>query len=138
MSHEIIAISKSTGKKISEILLKSSDQGRSWLLYESLGCVAYNSGFCGNGKQKIISENKLKISLSKFYYLIGEPECEIENSILSSIPYKRYLAILSKILVTTGINPKGVGTCLDIKKNNDIESFLISLQDKNDVIIFFG
>ena len=138
MSHEIIAISSSTGKKISEIILESSDQGKSWLFYESLGCSSYNSGFCGNGNNITISENSLKISLSKFYYLRGESENEIEDHVTSSKPFKRYLVMLSKILNSVGISPKCNQTSIDIKINNDIESFLLALQDSGDVIIFFG
>jgi hypothetical protein len=138
MSHEIIAISYSTGKKISEITLEASDQGKSWLFYESLGCSGYNLGFTGNGKNTILTQNELNISLSKFYYLRGESKQEIIEHITASKPFQRYCKLLSKILKSVGINPKSPIITMDINKNNDIELFLVSLQNIGDIIIFFG
>ena len=138
MSHEIIAISNSTGKKISEIIFEASDQGKSWLFYESLGCSGYNAGISGNGKSATLTQDELKISLSKFYYLRGEAEHDVLNHIKESKPFQRYCKIISGILKNVGINPKSSIIRMDINKNNDIELFLISLQNIGNIIIFFG
>jgi hypothetical protein len=138
MSHEIIAISYSTGKKISEITLEASDQGKAWLFYESLGCSKYNSGFSGNGKNTILTQYELAVSLSRFYYLRGESDQEIIEHITASKPFQKYCRVLSKILKSVGLSPKSSITKMDINKNYDIELFLISLQNIGDIMIFFG
>jgi hypothetical protein len=55
------------------------NQSKSWILYESLDCSEFNNGVSGNGGSKTVTESAIKISLSKFKYLSGESEDDLNN-----------------------------------------------------------
>jgi len=139
VSHYIIAKSQKTGRRIGSIKICSWDQGKSWLLYESLSCLNFNSGVSGSGGCVILTQDQLRISLSKFNYLRGEPENEIENTVSSSSSFKTAVRILWKALRAIGAKPcpEDIRTNPDIESLKDIERFLSLIQDKGEVLLIF-
>lgn len=139
MSHDITAFCRKTGEKISTLSIGAFNQGKSWILYESLDCNECNSGVSGSGAQKIFSEEKIKISLSKFKYLLGEPENELYHIIKESRPCKSTQGLLHRVLRAIGARPSGddIKISLDRDSAEDIERFLIEIQNSGDVIVEF-
>lgn len=137
MAHDVIARYKNSGERICHITIESHDQGDSWILYESLNCSKFNSGVSGNGCSAFFSEDELKISLSKFNYLSGEPIDELTHTINTSAPCKKARNIFSRVLSSIGIRGSHNKTNTNINSFNEIEKFLISIQNKGDVIIDF-
>lgn len=139
MAHDIIARCKRSGERISFISIGASNQGKSWILYESLNCSEFNSGVSGNGGSIVLSEDQLRISLSKFNYLKGEPEDDITYTIESSPPCKNARGIFCRVIRALGAK-HGVGdikTVLDPDSLLDIERFIGALQGRGEVLLQF-
>lgn len=139
MSHDITARVKSTGKKISYINIGAFNQSKSWILYESLNCSDFNAGVSGNGGSKTIMESDIKISLSKFKYLSGEPADQMESTVGSSEPCVSASIILRKILSSLGSKPnkEDIRINLDKESLGDVERFLTEIQDSGEIVIDF-
>lgn len=139
MSHDITARVKSTGKKISYINIGAFNQSKSWILYESLNCSDFNAGVSGNGGFKTITESDIKISLSKFRYLSGEPADQMESTVVSSDPCVSASIILRKVLRSLGSKPdkEDIRINLDNESLNDVERFLTEIQDSGEIVINF-
>jgi hypothetical protein len=139
LSHDITATSRTTGEKLSYINIVAFNQSKSWILYESLNCNEFNAGVSGNGGSKIILEDEVRISLSKFKYLVGEPVDEMEGTIASSKPCTSASSILKKVLKSLGAKPSGedVKINLDQESLGDVERFLTEIQESGEIIIDF-
>jgi hypothetical protein len=139
LSHDITATSRTTGERLSYINIGAFNQSKSWILYESLNCSEFNAGVSGNGGSKIILENDVKISLSKFKYLVGEPVDEMESAVASSKPCTSASGILRKVLKALGSKPSGedVRTRLDPESLGDVERFLTEIQGSGEIVIDF-
>lgn len=140
MSHDITAFSKNSGKKISFISIAPFNQGKSWMLYESLDSHDYNNGVAGNGNSKSITEEKIKISLSKFKYLLGEPENEIYHIIKQSKACRSSYSILHRVLSAIGSKPtsRDFKIVIDRESAMDIQRFLEEIQNYGEVIVEFN
>ena len=139
LSHDITARVKSTGEKISYINIGAFNQSKSWILYESLNCSEFNAGVSGNGGSKTVLETDIKISLSKFKYLSGEPIHEMELEIGSSKPCISASDILKKVLRSIGAKPVGedVRISPDKESMKDVERFLTEIQGSGEIVIDF-
>lgn len=140
MSHDIIAKCKRSGERISFISIGAFNQGKSWILYESLNCSVFNSGVSGNGGCIVLSQDHLKISFSKFNYLKGESNDNIKFTIESSPPCKTTRSIFDRVLRVIGARPKQNDIKIDLNTESldDIERFIGDLQGKGDVLIQFA
>lgn len=140
MSHDITAFSKNSGEKIASLSIGAFNQGKSWIFYESLNCNEYNSGVSGSGSSKIFSEKMLKTSISKFRYLLGEPENELYYIVKDSGPCKSATRLLNRVLRSIGARPSSgdLKISLDRDSAEDVERFLIEIQDSGDVIVEFN
>lgn len=139
MSHDITARAKSTGKKISYINIGAFNQSKSWILYESLNCSDFNAGVSGNGGSKTIVESDIKISLSKFKYLLGEPADQVESTVVSSDPCVSASVILRNVLKSLGSKPGKEDIRINLDKESlcDVERFLTEIQDSGEIVIDF-
>lgn len=139
MSHDIIAKCRKSGERISSITISAHNQGKSWLLYESLNCTQFNSGVSGNGKSVILSENELKVSICKLNYLRGEPEDDLFHTVDASFPCRKARGIFSKVLSSIGgFNSKEhIRIKIDKESFDDIEKFLSELQNRGEILIHF-
>lgn len=139
LSHDITARVKSTGKKISYINIGAFNQSKSWILYESLNCSDFNAGVSGNGGSKTILESDIKISLSKFKYLSGEPADLMESTVISSEPCVSASVILRKVLRSLGSKPNkdDIRINLDKESLRDVERFLTEIQGSGEIVINF-
>jgi hypothetical protein len=139
LSHDITATSRTTGERLSYISIGAFNQSKSWILYESLNCSEFNAGVSGNGGSKIILEDDIRISLSKFKYLAGEPVDEMEGTIASSKPCTSASGILKKVLKALGAKPSGedVKINLDSESLKDVERFLTEIQASGEIVIDF-
>ena len=140
MAHDIIAKCKRSGERISFISIGAFNQGKSWILYESLNCSDFNSGVSGNGGCIVLSEDELKISLSKFNYLKGEPVDDIRYTVESSPPCKNTRGIFNSVLKAIGSKSRqeDIRINLDTEALSDVQRFLESLQGNGDVVIQFA
>lgn len=140
MAHDIIAKCKKSGERISFISIGAFNQGKSWILYESLNCSDFNSGVSGNGGCIVLSEDQLKISLSKFNYLKGEPVDDIRYTVESSPPCKNTRGIFSRVLRAIGSKSRqeDIRINLDTEALDDVERFIGALQGKGEVLIQFA
>lgn len=140
MAHDIIAKCKRSGERISFISIGAFHQGKSWILYESLNCSDFNSGVSGNGGCIVLSENELKISLSKFNYLKGEPVDDIRYTVESSPPCKNTRGIFNRVLKAIGSKSRqeDIRINLDTEALSDVQRFLESVQGNGDVVIQFA
>lgn len=139
MGHDITATSKKSGERISYISIAAFNQCKSWILYESLNCNEFNAGVSGSGGSKIIQENDVKISLSKFKYLAGEPMHEMEFAVKSSKPCRSASSILKKVLNALGSKPTGEDVKINPDQDSlkDVERFLTEIQNSGEIIIDF-
>lgn len=139
MGHDITATAKKSGERLSYISISAFNQSKSWILYESLNCNEFNSGVSGNGGSKIIQENDIKISLSKFKYLATEPIQEMESAVASSQPCKSASGVLKKVLSALGSKPDrgDIKINLDTESLKDVERFLTEIQDSGEIVIDF-
>ena len=139
MGHDITATSKKSGERLSYISISAFNQCKSWILYESLNCNEFNSGVSGNGGSKIIQENDIKISLSKFKYLATEPIQEMESAVVSSKPCKSASGVLKKVLSALGSKPDrgDIKTNIDPESLKDVERFLMEIQGSGEIVIDF-
>jgi hypothetical protein len=139
LSHDITARVKSTGEKISYINIGAFNQSKSWILYESLNCSEFNAGVSGNGGSKTVLESEVKISLSKFKYLSGEPIDQMESTIGSSKPCVSASGILKNVLSSLGSNPswEDVRITPDEESMRDVERFLTEIQGSGEIVIDF-
>ena len=137
MAHDIIAKCKRSGERISFISIGAFNQGKSWILYESLNCSDFNSGVSGNGGCIVLSEDQLKISLSKFNYLKGEPIDDIRYSVESSPPCKNTRGIFSRVLRAIGTKSRqeDIRINFDTKDLDDVERFIGDLQGRGEILI---
>lgn len=140
MAHDIIARCKKSGERISFISIGAFNQGKSWILYESLNCSDFNSGVSGNGGCIVLSEDQLKISLSKFNYLKGEPIDDIRYSVESSPPCKNTRGIFSRVLRAIGTKSRqeDIRINFDTKDLDDVERFIGDLQGRGEILIQFA
>lgn len=140
MAHDIIAKCKRSGERISFISIGAFNQGKSWILYESLNCSDFNSGVSGNGGCIVLSEDQLKISLSKFNYLKGEPIDDIRYSVESSPPCKNTRGIFSRVLRAIGTKSRqeDIRINFDTKDLDDVERFIGDLQGRGEILIQFA
>ncbi len=140
MSHDITAFCRKSGEKISSLSIGAFNQGKSWILYESLDCTHCNSGVSGSGTQIIFSEEKIKISISKFKYLLGEPENELYEIVKESKPCRSASGILQRVLRSIGARPSGeeIKIYLDRESAEDIQRFLLEIQNSGDVVVEFN
>lgn len=140
VSHNISAFCRKSGRKISTISIDPFNQGKSWLLYESLNCSDCNSGVTGSGTSRVISEDKLKVSISKFRYLLGEPENETYEIVKHSSPCRSASNILNRVLRAIGSRPSSgdIKIILDRESAEDIERFLIDIQNRGDLLVEFN
>lgn len=139
MSHDITARSKLTGERISYITIKAFNQSKSWILYESLNCTEFNSGVSGNGRSKSFFESDVKMSISKFKYLIGEPEKEIEFAVSSSKPCISASLVIKNVLRSIGSKNKDedVKIGMDKESLDDVHRFLNEIQESGEIVIDF-
>jgi hypothetical protein len=140
LAHDITAISRQNGDKISYLNITAFDQGKSCIFYDSLNCNEFNSGVSGNGGRRILTESELKTALAKFRYLSGESEDEIEFIVSSNAKCRSSKKLLAKVLSAIGIKSSGeeVKVSLDQVSVQDVERFLNDLQSKGDVLITFA
>ena len=140
MAHDIIAKCKRSGERISFISIGAFNQGKSWILNESLNCSDFNSGVSGNGGCIVLSEDQLKISLSKFNYLKGEPIDDIRYSVESSPPCKNTRGIFSRVLRAIGTKSRqeDIRINFDTKDLDDVERFIGDLQGRGEILIQFA
>ena len=140
MAHDIIAKCKRSGERISFISIGAFNQGKSWILYESLNCSDFNSGVSGNGGCIVLSEDQLKISLSKFNYLKGEPVDDIRYTVESSPPCKNTRGIFSRVLRAIGSKSRqeDIRINFDTKDLDDVERFIGDLQGRGEILIQFA
>jgi len=140
LAHDIIAKCKRSGERISFISIGAFNQGKSWILYESLNCSDFNSGVSGNGGCIVLSEDQLKISLSKFNYLKGEPIDDIRYSVESSPPCKNTKGIFSRVLRAIGTKSRqeDIRINFDTKDLDDVERFIGDLQGRGEILIQFA
>ena len=140
MAHDIIAISKENGEKISFLNITAFNQGKSCIFYDSLNCNEFNSGVSGNGGKRTLTEGELKIALAKFRYLCGESEDEIEFIVSSNDKCRSSKKLLKKVLSAIGIKSSGeeVKVSLDQSSAEDVERFLKEIQNVGDVLIIFS
>ena len=140
MAHDIIAKCKRSGERISFISIGAFNQGKSWILYESLNCSDFNSGVSGNGGCIVLSEDEVKISLSKFNYLKGEPIDDIRYSVESSPPCKNTRGIFSRVLRAIGTKSRqeDIRINFDTKDLDDVERFIGDLQGRGEILIQFA
>jgi hypothetical protein len=139
LSHDITARSKHTGERISYINIKAFNQSKSWILYESLSCPGFNAGVSGNGGSKSFSESDVKISISKFKYLTGEPTEEMESAVSSSKPCISASSIIKSVLRSIGSKNKeeDVKVCMDKESLDDVQRFLTEIQGSGEIVIDF-
>lgn len=140
MSHDITAFCRKSGEKISSLSIGAFNQGKSWILYESLNCPHCNSGVSGSGSKMIFSEEKIKISISKFRYLLGEPENELYEIVRESKPCKSASSVLQRVLRSIGAKPSGeeIKIYLDRDSAEDVQRFLSEIQNSGDVVVEFN
>ena len=140
MSHDITAFCKKSEEKISSLSIGPFNQGKSWILYESLDCNECNSGVTGSGTSKIFSEEKIKISIEKFKYLLGEPENELYHIVKDSKPCRSAVGLLNRVLMSIGARPSrgDVKISLDRDSAEDIHRFLTEIQNSGEILVEFN
>ncbi len=140
MSHDITAFSKNSGEKLSSLSIGAFNQGKSWILYESLDCNECNSGVSGSGTSKTFTEDKIRISISKFRYLLGEPENELYHIVKDSKPCRSATGLLHRVLRSIGARPSvaDVKISLDRDSAEDVERFLEEIQNSGEVLVEFN
>lgn len=140
MAHDITAISKENGEEISNLSITAFNQGKSCIFYDSINCNEFNGGVSGNGGKRTLTESELKTALAKFRYILGEPEDEIEFIVSSNAKCRSSKKLLAKVLSAIGLKPSGeeVKVSLDQISAEDVERFLVDVQNRGEVLIIFA
>lgn len=140
MGHDITAIRKSSTKELSYIRIGAWNRHKAYMLYEALNAHSCNGGVSGNGREMEFTPDELKIALSKFKYMLGEPRDQIIAEMESSEGAKQSDEFLEAIMqaLTGGAPEKSDIDSETIEHNNeDILRFLTEIQVNEPVIIQF-
>lgn len=147
MGHDITAIRKSSIEKdsdeneLSYIRIGAWNHHKAYMLYEALNAHNCNGGVSGNGREREFTPDELKIALSKFKYMLGEPRDQIIAEMESSEGAKaadEFLGALMEALMAEAPEKSESDDDDGIKHNNeDILRFLTEIQVNEPVVIQF-
>ena len=140
MGHDITAIRKSSEEELSYIRIGAWNRHKAYMLYETLNAEDCNGGVSGNGREREFTSDELKIALSKFKYLMGEPKDEIIAEMESSEGAKNseeFLTTLSTALTGRPLEKSDISSEEIEHNNEDILRFLTEIQVNEPVVIHF-
>lgn len=140
MGHDITAIRKSSDQELSYIRIGAWNRHKAYMLYETLEAQNCNGGVSGNGREREFTSDELKIALSKFKYMLGEPRDQIIAEVESSEGAKNsdeFLTALSTALTGRPLEKSDIDSETIEHNNEDILRFLTEIQVNEPVIIQF-
>lgn len=85
MGHDISGFIKGKpSEEIAYLRIGAFNTNKSFFFYDAIQSQKCNGGVSGNGKEKIFTNEELKIAKKRLNYMLGESEQEIQNLVTES------------------------------------------------------